>query len=141
MQTAPLSNMIIPKGWSPPTFDAAFAYIEKCITLRDDVQFLCKFNDNLLEVTLRGRVSCTGTGRAYLKGQGSMSIMRDNKTTKLIIKVLGSVLGFGTAVLIDEHDNIWLYNAPDTLYSPLPDFPQKAVMILERGKLPALIKL
>lgn len=126
--------VIIRKSWSPPTFDAAVAYIEKCVTLRDEVRFLCKFNENLLEVLLTGRVSCTGSGRAYLKGQGSMSITRDSKTTKLNIKVLGSVLGFGTAVLIDEKGNVWLYNGHDTLFSPLPGFPQKAVMILEKGE-------
>ena len=60
--------------------------------------------------------------------------MRDSKTTKLVIKVLGSVLGFGTAVLIDENDDVWLYNAPDTLYPPLPRFPEKAVKILEKGE-------
>ena len=128
------SKVIIRKSWSPPTFDAAFVYIEKCVTLRDEVRFLCKFNDNLLEVLLTGRVSCIGTGRAYLKGQGSMRITRDNKTTKITVRVLGSVLGFGTAVLIDENDNVWLYNPPDTVYTPLPNFPQQAVMILEKGE-------
>ena len=68
-------KVTIRENWSPPTFDAAFAYIQKCVGLRDEVVLLCTFDGHQLEIVLTGYVSCTGTDRAYLTGQGSMSII------------------------------------------------------------------
>lgn len=124
----------IRRDWSPPVFDMAFDYIRKCLARREELVLLGTLNGNRLEITIRGFVPCIGMGRTELKGQGIMSITRDDEKTELVIKVLGSISGFGTAVLIDENGDIWLYNPPDSLCPPLPDFPQKAVMILKKGE-------
>ena len=121
-------------SWNPPTFDAAFTYIRKCVARKEEIVLLCRWNEDQLEIWLTGYVVCRGIDKRELRGQGNMSIMKDGKTTKLDIKVLGSVFGFGTAVLIDGNDDIWLYNPPDTLLPPLPDFPQKAVIVLKKGE-------
>lgn len=130
----------IRKNWSRPIFDMALDYIRKCLARREEIVVLGTLDGNQLEIIIDGYVLCTGMGRTDLRGQGIMSIMRGNETTELGIKVLGSISGFGTAVLIDENDDVWLYNAPDTLYASLSQFSQKAVMVLKKGKPEVFIK-
>lgn len=112
----------------------AFDYIRKCLARKEEIILLGTLNGNQLEITIRGYVLCTSMGRTELTGQGIMSITRDDEKTELVIKALGSISGFGTAVLIDENDDIWFYNPPDSLHPSLPDFLQKAVMILKKGE-------
>ena len=130
----------IRRNWSPPIFDIAFDYIRKCLARKEEIVLLGTLNGNQLEITIRGYVLCAGMGRTELTGQGIMCITRDDEKRELVIKVLGSISGFGTAVLIDENGDIWLYNPPDSLYPPLPDFPQKAVMILKKGEIGGIHK-
>ena len=115
--------MSIRRNWSPPIFDIAFDYIRKCLAREEEIILLGTLNGNQLKITIRGYVLCTDMGRTELTGQGIMSITRDDEKTELVIKVLGSISGFGTAVLIDENDDIWLYNPPDSFHPSLPDFP------------------
>lgn len=135
LRSAGESRYVTIRGnWSPPAFDTAFTYIQKCIKRREEIVVLCTFNGNQLEIILTGYAPCTGMGRTGLRGHGTMSIMKGNTTMEIVIKVLGSVSGFGTAVLIDENDCVWLYNAPDTTDPQLPGFPEKAIMVLKKGE-------
>lgn len=84
----------------------AFDYIQKCLARKEEIVLLGTLNGNQLEITIRGYVLCTGIDRTKLTGQGIMSIIKDDEKTELIIKVLGSISGFGTAVLIDENGDI-----------------------------------
>ena len=127
-------KVTIRRNWIPPTFDTAFTYIRKCVARKEEIVLLCRWNGDRLEIWLTGYVLSTEMGGRKLRGEGNMRITKDGQATKLVIRVLGSVFGFGTAVLIDENDDIWLYNPPNTFHPPLPGFPQKAVMVLKKGE-------
>ena len=112
-----------------------FDYIRKCLACKEGIVLLRILNRNQFEITIRDYMFCIDMDRTKLMRQGIMSITRDDEKMGFVIKVLGSISGFETAVLIDENDDIWLYNPPDSLYPPLSDFSQKTVMSLKKGKI------
>ena len=56
------------------------------------------------------------------------------------MKVLGHVYATGTAVLLDEQGNVWLYQMPNATAPQLRGFHHTAAIIVKAGDLAAIEK-
>ena len=124
--------------WSAPQFNNVMKYLHDVCAKQEETVILGLLNGKPLEVTLQGYVLCQGSGKRDLRGEGIMTLKKDGRTTEFVIHVLGAVSATGTAVLLDENENVWLYNPPDTIDRPLPNFPRKAILALPKGEIAGL---
>lgn len=112
-------------------------YLDNVCAKQGKTVILGFLSGKLLEVTLQGYVLlCHGLGeRVELRGEGLVTLKKDGRTMELVIHVRGAASAIGTAVLLDENENVWLYNPPDTIDRPLPNFPRKAILAPRKGEI------
>jgi hypothetical protein len=69
-----------------------------------------------LHAVLNGNIPCVGDGENDLFGKGILNLVfSPHVTQKIPVHVLGSVVGTGTAILLDKDQNVWLYNVPNSV--------------------------
>jgi hypothetical protein len=128
-------------AWSTPRFDDVMEYLHNVCAKQEETIILGLLNGKPLEVTLQGYVLCQGLGERDLRGEGIMTLKKDDQKMELVIHVLGTVSATGTAVLLDENENVWLYNPPDTIDRQLPNFPRKAILALRKGEIAGMERI
>ena len=127
--------------WSAPQFNNVMKYLHDVCAKEEETVILSLLNRKPLEATLQGYVLCQSLGGRDLHGEGIMTLKKDGQTTELVIHVLGTVSATGAVILLDENENISLYNPPDTIDRPLPNFLRKAVLTLLKGVIAGLERI
>ena len=128
-----------PVTWSPPPFLKIDQYCRDLVENQSEVIILGYLDGQKIELLLAGFVECWDedddlTGRTLLK------LKREDKVTEVLMKVLGHVYATGTAVLLDEQGNVWLYQTPNATAPQLRGFHHTAAIILKAGDVAGIEK-
>ena len=75
-------------------------------------------------------------GNEDLLGYGTLNlILSPNVTQNIRIFVLGSIVGTGTAVLLDDQGSVWLYRVPGSVYHYLKGMRVQAALVMQPGEM------
>jgi hypothetical protein len=87
-----------------------------------------------LQLSVSGRVECWDDDTDSFPGGGNLIISMSEYVKRVIrVVVLGNIAGHGTAVLIDNEQNVWLYNVPESVDKRLKAMACQAAKILVPG--------
>ena len=128
-----------PLTWSPPPFLKVDQYCRDLVENQSEIIILGHLDGQKIKLVLVGFVECWDedddlTGRTLLK------LKREDMVTEVLMKVLGHVYATGTAVLLDEQGNVWLYQTPNATAPQLRGFHHTAAIILKAGDVAAIEK-
>jgi hypothetical protein len=111
LATGHLANRPLkPTTWKPPNwYDVEDDLYERCLNAENLVP-LGLLNGDFLELRLRGYALFQGEGERDLHGFCTLTIKNNEVMQKIECQTLGTVSGTGTAALLDDDSNVWLYN-------------------------------
>lgn len=136
MATGKIADRVQITEWSPPAFRDAEQEIHERCRNEEQIVPLGQLDGKMLNVSLCGYVTCVSDEDYYDRHyECCLHIDTPQGAKDIKVFILGSVDGYGTAVLMDENQNIWLYNPPDALDPTLPNFDGKAFVILSKGEI------
>jgi hypothetical protein len=103
---------------------------ELCREGREVINF-GSFKDEAIQVLLSGFVECWGDGENDLCGEGTLEILFAPHVRQTIrVVVLGSILGTGTAVLLDDQFRIWFYHTPNSVDHHLEGMTAQVALVM-----------
>lgn len=122
-------------SWTPPHFDDAEEYCTSLLKRHDEVIPFGKFNSVPLFADFVGYVTCWDRiDEDDLFGRGTLDLVLGPGVTQNIpVVVLGSILGSGTAILLDHQMRVWLYCTPDSVDCHLEGMKSQAALIMNPG--------
>jgi len=105
-----------PDKWATPPFEEAEKYLCELWRKEESVIHFGNLTNTRLLAVLNGNVPCVGDGENDLFGKGTLNLVfSPHVTQKIPVHVLGSVVGTGTAILLDKDQNVWFYNVPNSV--------------------------
>lgn len=123
-----------PTSWTAPSFDEANTFCKKWFKEGTESYFFGRFNNIQLRMVLSTYVICFGSGEEDLFGEGTLNLVLSPHVTQNIrVFVLGSIVGTGTAVLLDDQGGVWLYHVPDSLDCHLKGMDAQAALVMQPG--------
>lgn len=134
----PVGDGVVQDPWGPPPRDALEDYSD----LREDTRTVLnqfgRFNGDDLVIDLSGYVEVVDPldfmGVSNRSGWMNMDIrIAPNVKMQMRMFVLGTIFGTGTAVLVDDDLNVWLWNSQDTSDYPLKDWDIPLAKVLKSG--------
>lgn len=120
--------------WEPPTFDTAEDYISDLCYQNKEIVPLGVLNGSVTQLSLHGYVLRHGDGDNDLYNPCLLTIIDSDVSRKISVICLGTILGTGTAVLLDRDQNVWLYSPTMTVDDTIPNLDGKAGIILRKGE-------
>lgn len=122
-----------PVTWTPPPFDELEDYrFHMCMTHKTTIP-LGLLNELTVKLDIVSPVRSWKRKENDLSGSKLLKVTKDGKLKEISAKVLGSVVGTGTAVLLDDIGNVWLYQFPEAKYTQFEGFDHEAAIILKAG--------
>jgi hypothetical protein len=137
---APEPIQLIPV-WEPPTFDTAEDYISDLCYQNKEIVPLGVLNGSATKLSLHGYVLRHGDGENDLYNPCLLTIIDSGVSRKISVICLGTILGTGTAVLLDRDQNVWLYSPTMTIDDTIPNLDGKAGIILPKGEVGSFEKI
>jgi hypothetical protein len=124
-----------PSSWIPPPFEDAEQYCCTVCHEGREIVNLGIFHGKELQVLLAGHVVCWGDADDDFFGNGLLKVQLGQHVTQVFnVVVLGSIVATGTAVLLDDHQRIWLFNVPNCVDPYLDGMNSKAALVTDGEK-------
>ena len=120
--------------WQPPSFEDAENYISDVCRKNEQIVPLGILNGSPTRISLQGYVLRQGDGENDLHNPCIMNIFDSGVSSKIPVVFLGVLLGTGTAVLLDNEENVWLHSPMMTIDDTIPNFDGKAGIVLKKGE-------
>lgn len=127
--------------WQPPTFDTAEDHISDLCCHNQEIVPLGILNGSSTKLSLHGYVLRYGDGENDLHNPCLLTIVDSGVSRKIPVICLGTILGSGTAVLLDRDQNVWLYSPTLTIDDTIPNLDGKAGIVLRKGEVGSFEKL
>jgi hypothetical protein len=121
-------------SWEPPTFDMAEDHISNLCHHNQEIVPLGVLNGSATKLSLHGSVLRHGDGQNDLYNPCLLTIIDSGAPRKISVICLGTVLGTGTAVLLDRDQNVWLYSPTMTIDETIPNLDGRAGIVLRKGE-------
>jgi hypothetical protein len=119
--------------WSPPSYDDALNYRDTLF--RGHIELIANFgifNNQNIKAAICGIVNCADP-EEDLYGECAMHITIREKSVFSQMFVLGRVCGTGTAVLLDQKQNVYLYRTPGAIQPQLEGLDCDLALVMTRG--------
>lgn len=121
--------------WKPPAFQDAAAHCEELRRKEENQINIGRFQGNAVTVLLCLFVKCSGGEKRDLYGNGYPILRHGAQVTEEIkTVVLGSIAGTGTALLLDEFGEVWLYRTPNAVDPHFPGLNFAACKLVRNGQ-------
>ena len=128
-------------SWEPPTFDTAEDHISNLCHHNQEIVPLGVLNGSATKLSLHGYVLRHGEGQNDLYNPCLLTIIDSGGPRKISVICLGTVLGTGTAVLLDRDQNVWLYSPTMTIDDTIPNLDGRAGIVLRKGEVGSFEKI
>jgi hypothetical protein len=119
---------------SPPSYENLNHHLKQAVLNQACDVPLGSFNGWEIMATFETHVMCAGDGEDNLHNDCLLITERDGVVRERRVYVLGPVTGYGTAVVMDNAGQVWLFNTPNSIDPPLPGLTFKAAVVLRHGE-------